>query len=205
MSGRGDTAHPHIHPDVTRAFGAEELLAEGLTGVLVTARPPPDLVLPITDAIGVIARSHMSVIGGFQTPIERWALDLFLRSGTPVVVCLSRWFEPEALPSSWLAAAAKGYLLVLATSQLSRVTGRSGLDRNRVVVELAMEVFIPAATATSRTFRAATDAIARSRPLYCLDHPRNADLMMIGAEPIECRTTAWSSASVPISWRGTER
>jgi len=125
-------------------------------------------------------------VGGFQTPLEREMLRMFARGSQPIVIGSGRRIDGMRIPRHWQPAFGRGQVLVISSgaNRWRRATVRSATYRNRMVAALADRILIVHARGGSRTLRIAAEAIEWGKPVYCVDHPANRDLQLLGAEPV---------------------
>ena len=95
----------------------------------------------------------MTLIGGFQSPMEKEFLDLLLRGSARVVVCPARSIENMRVPREWHTPVSEGRLLILSPFGRShqRPTAALAAQRNDFVAALATELFIPYAAPRGKT------------------------------------------------------
>jgi predicted Rossmann fold nucleotide-binding protein DprA/Smf involved in DNA uptake len=155
-----------------------------LLAFVSSVRVPPDLVLSALDLARDVGRAGGSVVGGFQTPLERRCLEIMLRHTGSIVICLSRKLPGFRVPGGWSRGLEQGRVLLLSTREERRPTASAGVARNRLVVDLASEVMVVHAVGGSRTYRVAADALDRGKTVYCFEHARNADLELLGAKAV---------------------
>ena len=120
----------------------------------------------------------VTVIGGFQTPMEKECLRLLLRGNQPVVICPARGIDNMRLPRDWRGPLNEGRLLVLSSfpETVRRPTAESAAKRNELVASLAIQVFIAHAAHGSKTESFARKLAAAGKSLLTLDSPANANL-----------------------------
>lgn len=170
-------------PSPVVTFGNLGLLDLDLLALFSSIRTPPDLILRSLELARTLRR-ETPVIGGFQSPLERECLSLLLRGTQPIVVCLARSIEGMRVRPAWRDAIRTGRMLVVSPfAGLRRPTVRGALVRNQVVAALATRVMVIHARAGSRTYRAAATALEWGKPLFCFEHRRNSDLILLGAQP----------------------
>lgn len=168
------------------ARGDLSLLRLPLTALLCSVRIPPELVLPALDLARALRDAALPVVGGFQSPLEREGLDLLLRGRAPVVVSPARGIAGMRLPRAWRGALEEGRLLVVSRFEAPRRPTRElALGRNRLVAALAERICVVHATPGGGLHRVAREALARGRPVACLDHPANRDLLLAGAAVVD--------------------
>ena len=166
--------------------GNLSLLDEPLTALFCSNRCPGDLILKTYDLARAMRDAGVSVIGGFQTPMERECLRLLLRGKQPIVVCPARSIDNMRIPREWHPALDDGRLLVLSPfpATIQRPTMKLATQRNDWVADLAQRVFIAHAAPGSKTEAFARKFIESGKRLLTLDSPANGNLMEIGAEAV---------------------
>lgn len=176
-------------PDRLVTLGDRSILTHPLLGILGSARTPPGLVLKALDLARLLRAREVPVIGGFQAPLEREMLRILARGPQPIVIGVARRIDGMRIPRSWQPAYERGQILVIASgsNRWRRATARSAMARNRIVAALADRLLVIHARAGSRTFRIASEAIEWGKEVYCLEHPGNSDLRLLGAEPVRGR------------------
>ena len=96
-----------LHPRRRRAIGAggeapvallgdPGILDGRLIGFFCSVRCPGDAILKTFDLARTLRDADVTVVGGFQSPMEREFLDLLLRGSARVVVCPARGHWPDA-------------------------------------------------------------------------------------------------------------
>ncbi len=180
---------PTLHAGITTMIGDPGLLTRPLLGLFSSVRVPPDLILPTLDLARDLARSGTSVIGGFQTPLEKLCLKILLSHACVSIVCLSRHLSGVNLPGDWARGLDQGRLAVISSTTERRATAATGVARNSLVVDLATELFVVHAPGGSRAYFAAAQALDRGKTVSCFAHARNADLEILGAQPINTGDT----------------
>lgn len=173
-------------PERLMTLGNPTLLDLPLLGLFGSVRTPPGIVLRALDLARLLRERRIPVAGGFQTPLEREMLRMFARGSQPIVIGAGRRIDGMRIPKHWQPAFGRAQILVIAsgTHRWRRATVRSATFRNRMVAALANRILIVHARGGSRTFRIAAEAIEWGKPVYCVDHPANRDLQLLGAEPV---------------------
>lgn len=135
----GDAAPPHL-----TFIGNPALLNLPLLGFFCSRKAPGGVIIRAYDWARAARDAHVTVIGGFQSPMERECLDILLRGMQPVVVCPARAIGAMRIPREWRKAIEHGRLLVLSPfdNPHRRVTARLAARRNRFVAALAQCLLI---------------------------------------------------------------
>lgn len=168
------------------ALGDLRILEGPMLGLFCSVRCPGSVILRTYDLARELRDSEVTVIGGFQTPMERECLALLLRGRQPVVVCPARGIEGMRVPPAWKGPLAEGRLLVLSPFGAGerRVTARLAAERNGFVASMADAVFVAHAAAGGATEGFCRVVAGWGKALLTLDDPGNANLVAMGARAI---------------------
>ena len=166
------------------SIGNLRLLDNRLTAFFCSNRCPGDRILKTYDLARDMREASVTVIGGFQTPMERECLRLLLRGTQPVVICPARGIENMRMPRDWRPAIDGGRLLVLSPfpATMRRTTAGLAAQRNDLVASLASQVFVAHAGPGSKTEVFARNLAGAGTTLLTLDGPANANLNAMGAK-----------------------
>ncbi len=176
-----------LAPRSLALLGPTKLFEQQLVGLVCSAKCPGSIILQTYEMAKKLARSQGAVVSGFQSPLERECLRVFLREKHPVVVCLARCLHPLRLPKEWQSAIGNGAMLIISpfTKQPRRITVQSARKRNLVVVGLADKVWIPYAAPGSNTLALAERAITMKSSVLSFNEAGNTALFEMGAIPFE--------------------
>ena len=183
-------------PDVS-LIGDPALLDRKPTALFCSVQCPGDLILKSYDLARALRAHPITLIGGFQSPIEKEFLELLLRqpanrpahtasSSPSVIIFPARGLTRMRIPRPWRDPLAAGRLLLLSTfpDSLRRPTAASASRRNSCVAALAHRFLILHAAKGSKTEALCQQALAAAKPVYTLPSPHNAHLIALGAQPI---------------------
>lgn len=122
--------------------GNRELLATRKVGLLCSRRCPGTIIVETLDVALALRDSAATVVGGFQSSMERECLETLLRGKHAVIVCPARGIDGMRLPAAWKAAIAENRMLVASTFDVKqrRATADLAERRNRFVAEIADEI-----------------------------------------------------------------
>lgn len=186
-------------PEALVVRGSAGNLAAPLLAWFSSRRIPPELVLPCYDLARTLRDEGMTVISGFQSPIEIDCLTILLRGEQPVVSCPARGIGAGPSRDDHRSAVAAGRLTFLSrhADRIRRPTAAHAEARNRMVAALASAVFIASATPGGRLHHLAREIAGRGQALLCFDHPANQDLLLLGARPVDplAPVIEWSAVS----------
>jgi predicted Rossmann fold nucleotide-binding protein DprA/Smf involved in DNA uptake len=166
-------------PEEITVIGEPGLLEQPLLGFFCSRRAPGGVILKAYDWARAARDAGLTVVGGFQSPMERECLDFLLRGTQPVVICPARGIGGMRLPEEWRGAVEQGRLLVLSpfADRQRRATSELAAERNRFVAALAERILI-AHAAPGGTLRALMEEVrAWDKPVYTFDDPSNVELL----------------------------
>lgn len=126
------------------SIGNPALLDLTFVGIFASVKCPARLILAAHDAANEISAQGKAVIGGFQSPVEKEMLEVFLRGASPIVICPARGLEGMRIPVAWRQKNDKRQLLVISPfpATIKRPTYETVIERNRLVVNLASELLV---------------------------------------------------------------
>ena len=86
----------------------------------------------------------VTIVSGFQSPVEKECLRILLRGKQPIIICLARSLEKIRLPAAWREALDTGRLLLLSAFEKRprRPTVKSSHQRNELVAALSDNILI---------------------------------------------------------------
>ena len=178
-------------------IGDPALLDRKPTALFCSVQCPGDLILKSYDLARTLRAYPATLIGGFQSPIEKEFLELLLRRpptqpahtappSPSVIICPARGLATMRIPRPWRDPLAAGRLLLLSTfpDNLRRPTAASASRRNTCVAALAHRILILHAAQGSKTEALCQQTLAAAKPVYTLPSPHNAYLIALGVQPI---------------------
>jgi len=174
-------------PTLIAALGNLDILQRKKLALFCSVKCPSSLILQTYDLARALRDAGVTVIGGFHSPMEKECLTLLLRGTQPVIVCPARSIDRMCLPTAWKAPLVEGRLLFLSpfTEKLHRATTDLARRRNEFVAALANAIFVAHATSGSKTEHFCHDVLAWGKPLLTLESDENANLLALGAKPIQ--------------------
>ncbi len=168
------------------AQGNLNVLDSTLLSFFCSVRAPGDTILKTYDLSRTLRDTDATIIGGFQSPMEKECLDLLLRGTAPVVVCPARGLSRMRTPKNWKKPLAEGRLLILSffNGNIHRPTAAIAARRNAHIAALTDCILIAHAEPGGKTETLCKDALAQNKPVFVLDSPDNAHLIELGSIPI---------------------
>ncbi len=168
------------------AQGNLDVLDSTLLGFFCSVRSPGDTILKTYDLARALRDTDATIIGGFQSPMEKECLDLLLRGTAPVVICPARGLNRIRIPKNWQKPLAEGRMLILSffEGSIHRPTAAIAARRNAYIAALADRILIAHAEPGGKTETLCKDALAQDKPVFVLDSSDNAHLIELGIIPI---------------------
>ena len=169
-------------PTVT-AWGSLSPLAGKLLGFFCSVRAPGAAILKTYDLARALRNAGLTLVGGFQSPMEREFLDFLLRGTAPVVICPARGISPMRIPKAWRGPMEQGRLLILSfcNAGTRRPTAATVAKRNALVAALADRLLVPYADPGGKIAQLCETALTQGKQVLTLPLPGNAHLVDIGA------------------------
>ena len=180
------------NPRAITVRGDISILDGPLTGFFCSIRCPADIILRIYDLARALRGTNMTLIGGFQSPMEKEFLDLLLRGSAHVVTCPARSIANMRIRREWRPPMSEGRLLILSPFGRSqhRPTATLAAHRNDLVAALATDLFIPYAAPGGKTESLARKHARAGKVVLTLDSPANANLLALGARAVKAQHSA---------------
>ncbi|MDR3299050.1 MAG: DNA-processing protein DprA [Candidatus Accumulibacter sp.] len=125
--------------------GNANLLAELLLGFIASRACPANVLIETLDLVAQWARAGRVLVSGFHSPLEQQVLTSLLRRQGRAVKVLARGMRDYWPDSTEKNALDENRLLVLTAfpPTIARTTRATALERNRLVLQLASERYIP--------------------------------------------------------------
>ena len=138
----------HLDSEIARRLigvGNTELLAKPLLGLLASRECPGEVLMETLDRVPQWVKEGRVILSGFHAPLEQQVLRSVLRRKGSVVKVLARGMTDYRPAKEERDPLSDGRMLVLTTCppENCRTTRASALDRNRLVLALALEMVIP--------------------------------------------------------------
>jgi predicted Rossmann fold nucleotide-binding protein DprA/Smf involved in DNA uptake len=146
---------------------------------------PGKIILETYDLAKRFREEGITVISGFQSPMEEECLRILLRSTNPVIWCLARGML-KIIPKELRTAVNEGRLLLVTQfpDKVQHVTAKTAKLRNRHVAEMAAVVVVAHAAPGGKTEELCREVLATGKPLYTFDTTANATILQAGAKKI---------------------
>lgn len=156
-------------------------------GLFCSVRCPGDVILKTYDLARMLRETDATIIGGFQSPMEKECLDLLLRGSASVVVCPARGLGRMRIPTDWKGPLARGRLLILSffDDSIHRPTADLAVKRNAYIAALADRILIAHAEKGGKTEELCKESLTQGKSVFAIDSPDNVHLVELGVVPIQ--------------------
>jgi len=190
---RDDFRYPPIRTDLLanairptlHVVGVPGILHAPMLGLLCSIRCPGSIILKTFDAIRLLRDAGITLIGGFQSPMEKDCLDILLRGDQQVILCAAKGLRGLRIGSAARKAVKEGRLLLLSpfSDDVRRTTAEQAVQRNELIASLASDIFVPHAAPGGKAEALCRSIAAEGKRLYTIDSVDNSNLVMLGAKP----------------------
>ena len=169
-------------------------------GFFCSVRCPGDVILKTYDLARMLRETDATIIGGFQSPMEKECSDLLLRGTASVVVCPARGLGRMRIPKNWQEPLAEGRLLILSffADSIHRPTADLAVKRNAYIAALADRILVAHAEKGGKTEALCKDALAAGKPVFAIDSPDNAHLVELGVVPVHAENFSLSTPALHL-------
>lgn len=164
-------------------IGNAEILKCELLALFCSRKSPGAVLRKSHDFATELRRIGTPIIGGFQTPVEKMCLEIFLKGEQPIVVCPARGIQNMRVEREWAVPIEDGRLLLVSPfpARQRRPTKSTADMRNKFVAAASDRLFILHAAANSRTLAFADELLAHGREVLTFNIKENENLKRLGA------------------------
>ncbi len=177
---------------VVTSQGRLSVLDSTRIGFFCSVHCPGDVILKTYDLARMLRETNVTIVGGFQSPMEKECLDLLLRGSASVVVSPARGLGRMRIPKGWKEPLAEGRLLILSffDDSILRPTADLAVKRNAHIAALADRILIAHAEKGGKTEALCKEALIDGKPMFAIDSPDNAHLVKLGVVPVRAEDFA---------------
>jgi len=188
-------------PGAIAALGNLEVLQTKKLALFCSVRCPGKLILATHDFCQELRNESVTVVGGFHSPVERECLSILLRGAGRIIICPARGLEGIRMRAGLKGAMDQGRMLFLSPfkAHQRRATAQMAVYRNRFVAAVAGAIFVAHARPTGKTEQFCREVRGWGKAVYTLDSDLNANLIDLGAKPVEQGVIALPDAAGPVS------
>ena len=179
--------------------------------LLCSSLCPGTVIVHGLDIAIALKDAPITIVSGFQSPLEKESLKFLLRGSVRLIVCPARSAVGIRTPAAWKQPIADGRLtirsfidehrgigllpVVRAASSPRRAKPRRPTtdlaeQRNRFTCAISAAVLILHASPNGKLERLATELLASGKQVWTLADPANASLVNLGAQPLSASNLA---------------
>lgn len=192
-------------------------------GLLASSRCPGTIIVHGLDVAIALKNAPVTIVSGFQSPLEKESLKFLLKGSVRLVACPARSAVGMRIPAAWKKPIADGRLTIRSfideqanansDPSLERSKGGSAKtstpprslpkrpttdlaeQRNRFACAISDAVLILHASPGGKLERLAAELLAAGKRVWALDDPANEGLVAKGARAVGPQNAAvlWSS------------
>jgi len=168
------------------SLGDPRILKDRKMALFCSVKCPGEPIVQAYDLARTLRDAGVTVIGGFQSPIEKDCLELLLCGTQQLIICPARSIQGMRLPAMWKSAIRSGRLLLLSAFEESfrRPTAELSEKRNELVANLADQILFVYSFPGGKTEALAKKVISQGKPVLTLDSKENANLVALGAKVV---------------------
>ncbi len=172
------------------AIGYLDMLRKPAIALFCSTKCPEHLIRHTYSFASKIRATHIPIIGGFHSSVEKECLKLLMIGTQPCIHCPARSLHNLRLSQDQKTAIAAQRLLLLSYFPASqrRATAALAEQRNRLVETIATVVFIAYAAPGSKTEKLAKTIAAKNKPFFTFDSPDTQNLQQLGAVIVDVET-----------------
>lgn len=174
-------------PALITALGNLEVLKSKKLAFFCSVRCPGKLILATHDFCQELRTKGVTVVGGFHSPVERECLNILLRGTGSIVICPARGLNGIRVPAGVKVAMDQGRILYLSPfkDRQRRATAQMAAFRNLFVAALADSIFVAYAHPAGKTEQFCREVLGWRKTVYTLESDSNANLISLGAKPVQ--------------------
>ncbi|RMH62487.1 MAG: hypothetical protein D6677_09610 [Calditrichaeota bacterium] len=168
------------------SMGNIELLSSRPVVVFASRQTPTELTALTDDLARALSQKGLTVMSGWQSPLEKRFLKVFLKGGQGAVIWVrASSLEPRMrryVPEVWWRRDA--CLMMAPEGASARPTDKDINHRDALILEHATSVLFLSITAGGRLERLGAGLLQKKFPLFIVRHPHNRPWMEQGMLPV---------------------
>jgi predicted Rossmann fold nucleotide-binding protein DprA/Smf involved in DNA uptake len=178
----GEAAPAELH-----VLGNQTFLQNRLLAFFCSQRCPGSVLAKMYDLAQILSQQSITVVGGFQSPVEQEFLFRLLRSALSVIVCPARNLETLRLLPEFEEPLQQGRLLLVSPfpAAVQRLSRPLAIERNRFVAALADRMLVAHASPGGALESLCSDISGSGKKRYTLQDEANQGLIDMGCTALE--------------------
>jgi predicted Rossmann fold nucleotide-binding protein DprA/Smf involved in DNA uptake len=183
-------------PQELHMLGNQTFLQNRLLAFFCSQRCPGSVLAKMYDLAQILSQQSITVVGGFQSPVEQEFLFRLLRSALSVIVCPARNLETMRLLAEFEEPLQQGRLLLLSpfSASVQRLSRTLAVERNRFVAALADRILIAHASPGGALESLCRELNGANKKMFTLQDDANQGLVDKGCAAMVLPeiTTLWN-------------
>lgn len=177
----GEQAPRELH-----VLGNASFLRNRLLAFFCSQRCPGSVLAKLYDLAQIVSQQPITVVGGFQSPVEQEFLFRLLRSALSVIVCPARNLETMRLPPEFEEPLQQGRLLLLSPfpASVQRLSRPLAVERNRFVAALADRILVAHASSGGALESLCRELDGTKKNRFTLQDEANQGLVDLGCSAL---------------------
>ncbi|MBC8415235.1 MAG: hypothetical protein H8E11_02265 [Candidatus Cloacimonetes bacterium] len=166
-------------------IGNLEILKNNKLALFCSRKCPPDIIVKSLDLAIEIRKAGITVIGGFQTIVEKEFLNVLLKGKQNIIWCPARNIENYNYSLKFKKAVKNDRCLILSNfpQEDDRISKKRGIERNYFVAEQANAILILYAAPDSNTEKLAISYRNSEKKLFTIESESNEYILNLGYKP----------------------
>jgi len=195
---KSDATYPsnlkrYLTEDAPKSFsfiGNLDILKKKTLAVFCSVKCPGNLILKTYDLAKQLREAGGTVISGFHSPMEKECLNILLRGKQPVIISPARSIEGMRIKEEYKKILKEGRLLIISPfdKKENRISLKRSAERNLFVAAIADSIVVTYAAPQSKTEEFCREIISWEKPVYTFEDEANANLISLGAKPLNPST-----------------
>ena len=168
-----------------QTIGNKHILNDFKLAVFCSKKCPPEIIVKSLDLAVEIRKARITVIGGFQTIVEKEFFDILLSGDQNIIWCPARNIENYQYPKKYKKAVKENRCLILSDFPIEdyRISQQRGMRRNHFVAEIADAILILHAAPNSNIETLAISHLNSEKKLFTIKSEINKSILDFGYKP----------------------
>lgn len=170
-SSSGEKNASPLPQNNVHCIGNKHILEQHKIAFLCSRKCPADIILKSYDWAIEQREKDICIISGFHAKIEKDVLHYLLKGTQPIILALARGLKKRLEPELEEALNKNRLLLITPFDRnVKRVTAETASQRNRLMAELADEIFVAYAAQGGNIEKLITDIAHTGKPISSFNY-----------------------------------
>ena len=171
-----------------QTIGNKEILKDPMLAIFCSKKCPPDIIVKSLDLAVEISKVGITVIGGFQTILEKEFLDILLKGKQNIIWYPARNIENYQYPGKFKKAVNDDRCLIISNfpTEDNRISLKRGIRRNYFIAEQDNAILILHAALESNTEKLSYSFYNSDKKLFTIKSKSNKYLLELENKEFQC-------------------